>query len=715
AGERFSPVPLLLEAVEERQIEIGHSDRSRSPIEPYLSKQWFVRTEDIPGGVLFGRGTAAEFTAPGLAQAAIEAASGEWSSHSGRRLAFHPDPVRYGNTYRTWLAEKRDWCISRQLWWGHRIPIWAGRFSGDELRERITAILAAASPERLCVRLVDKDGASQRIVGPGDLPPLDPGEEHELLACLREPGSEESAARALEENGLERDPDVLDTWFSSGIWPHSTLGWPDPQSAAVEDGQAPLGAGEGGEDCLAYYYPGSCLVTGRDIITLWVARMVMMGLYNIGDLPFTDVFIHANILDGNGERMSKSKGNGIDPVDIIARYGADAMRYVLAEMQTGTQDIRLPVQAISPFTGDIVDLATAKHGSSIFTYLCPKTGKEFDVLGTMPEIPSAKLLSERFEVGRNFCNKLWNAVRFALPNLEEAGEEGFRPLDRAQLADEDRWILSRLSRCVAEVNDDLEAYNPSAAISSIREFFWGELCDWYLELIKPRLREEGRAPVARRVLAAVIDPVLRLLHPFIPFVSEALWRRLNERAPERGVDRILPAPEILAVAPWPEVESHRQDDGLEERFRLLQEAVRAIREVRSRHNVPPSRRLEARVRAGGESAAILRALRSLMATMAQLAEVEVAEDAERSADAATAVVRDVEIYLPGAVDIEKEKARLGKQREELLRRLDGSRKKLANESFVTRAKPEVVDRERRLLADLEARLKTVDSSLAAMG
>ena len=249
------------------------------------------------------------------------------------------------------------------------------------------------------------------------------------MVCLRDEQAVEACGRILEEAGLVQDPDVLDTWFSSALWPHSTLGWPDPETAEVEEGQTPLGSINGAPNCLDAYYPGSCLVTGRDIVTLWVARMIIMGLYNLGDVPFTDVFIHANILDGKGERMSKSKGNGIDPVDIIERYGTDAMRYVLCELQTGMQDIRLPIQAVSPFTGELVDLGAAKHGKTIFTYICPKSGKEFDVTGTMKEIPSAKIISERFEVGVHFCTKLWNAARLAFMNLEDycvSSEKGIR-------------------------------------------------------------------------------------------------------------------------------------------------------------------------------------------------------------------------------------------------------------------------------------------------
>jgi valyl-tRNA synthetase len=575
----------LLDSVEERETEVGHSDRSKTPIEPYLSKQWFVRMGDVDGGVVCGRGTEREFVAPGLAQAAIDAASGEWKSPSGRQLVFHPDPVRYGNTYRNWLAEKRDWCISRQLWWGHRIPIWWGTFAPSQLDPVVAVVRKFLAREDVFCRLSRADGTSVVLDDPaaatdwfGDESSID------VLVGIRdetEAGAGE-IADALVAAGLEQDPDVLDTWFSSGLWPHSTLGWPDADTAPIGDGETPLGARDGVPDSVSYYYPGSCLVTGRDIITLWVARMQLMGLYNLGDVPFTDSFIHATILDGKGERMSKSKGNGIDPADIIEQYGADAMRYVLSEMQTGMQDIRLPVQAISPFTGEHVDLATAKHGSSIFTYICPKSKKEFDVLGTMEDVPPAKLVSDRFEVGRNFCNKLWNAARFALLNLEDVQ---FTPRRREELRDEDRWILSRLSRAIATVQDELEKYNPSAAIAAAREFFWSDVCDWYVELIKARMRGGDEAPLARQVLATVVDQVLRLLHPFIPFITETLWEKLGERAPERGIEEPLDVSPLLIHACWPERQAGWQDDGLEERFRARRSARRFVPRASLR---PPS-------------------------------------------------------------------------------------------------------------------------------
>ncbi len=706
----------LLDAIEDREIEIGHSDRSKTPVEPYLSEQWFVRMGDVDGGVVCGRGTHKEFIAPGLAQAAIDAAKGEWRSPSGRNVSFHPD-IRYRNTYISWLAEKRDWCISRQLWWGHRIPIWSGKFQGQVLQEKLAWLAPYLSREDVVAQLQmnDTTGLLQPDTVESQIAQISDTDSGQLLVCLREPAIQADVAGEFETAGFVRDPDVLDTWFSSGLWPHSTLGWPDPDTAAVDSGQSPLGKQHGSGDCLSYYYPGSCLVTGRDIITLWVARMVLMGLYNLGDMPFTDVFIHATIMDGKGERMSKSKGNGIDPVDIIERYGCDAMRYVLCEMQTGSQDIRLPIQAISPFTNKPVDLAKAEHGSTIFTYLCPESGKEFDVLGTMPDIPAAKLISERFEVGRHFCNKLWNAVRFALLNLEQTA---FVRRTLTELPFEDRWILSRLTRVIADVQHQLEAYNPSAAISTARDFFWSELCDWYLEMIKPRLREAGEADSARQVLAFSLDQVLRLFHPFIPFITDFLWQRLSEHAAQRGIDRQLHTPESIARAQWPQANADWQNDTLEQRVGFLQAVIRAIRDIRSQYTVPPKQRVQVRIKTSGATPEILEILNeglSHICSLASVESVEIAPDAQRTQDSATAVVGEVEVYVLGVIDADKEGARLNGQIKKLTGPLEGVRKKLGNEKFLSRAKPEVVERERAKLVDMESQLSTLNEHLQALG
>ncbi len=695
----------LMEAIEDRELEIGHSDRSKSAIEPYLSKQWFIRMGDMDEGILCGAGTQKEFRAPGLAQAAIDAIDRKYKTSSGRRLTFHPDHTRYGGTYRSWLTEKRDWCISRQLWWGHRIPIWHKNFAADKIGE-----IAEALPqsEQLLSWIADSDGKLYTFEERGT---LEKTRRYDLLVSLRDKTAEDKYAAPLESLGLEQDPDVLDTWFSSSLWPFSTLGWPDPETALVNKGQRPLGAAAGHKNSLEYYYPGSCLVTARDIITLWVARMQMMGLYLLGDVPFTDCFIHANIQDGKGERMSKSKGNGIDPEDIVEKYGTDAMRYVLCDMQTGTQDIRLPVQAISPFTGEMVDLATAKHGQTIFTYICPGSGKEFDVLGTIPDMPMAKVISERFDVGRAFCTKLWNAVRFALINL---GELTFSPLDPDRLEPEDRWILSRLTRVINKVTHQLKGYNPSAAIGEAREFFWSELCDWYLEFIKPRFKNEESAPAARTVLSLAIDQVLRLFHPFVPFITEVLWERLHAQCPTRGLLVPIPSTKLLINASWPEALPEWEDSTIESNIGLVQDVIRSVRDIRAQYNIPPRKALEAIIKADDEDAKVLNRLKSLVLQMANLSSLLVSSSVERPALAATQIIGTMEIYLIGVVDPDKERERLENQRLKLEKESEKAKARLANENFVSKAPAEVVEAEKRKLSELQTQIGLVDQSLLAL-
>jgi valyl-tRNA synthetase len=526
----------------------------------------------------------------------------------------------------------------------------------------------------------------------------------------------------LQGVGLALDPDVLDTWFSSALWPHSTLGWPAPETAKVDAGQPSLGASEGRSDALSYYYPGACLVTGRDIITLWVARMVMAGLYNLGDVPFTSVFLHATILDGKGERMSKSKGNGIDPLDIIHRYGADALRYVVCELQTGTQDIRLPVQAISPFTKpgepeQLIDLATAKAGPYLGTFVDPVTQQPIDLIGQYGTegITPAKATSERFAVGGNFCNKLWNAARFAFLNLE--GTQ-FRPLDVATLPLEDRWIVSRLGAAIETVQGHLVAYNPSAAIAAARDFFWNELCDWYLEMVKPRFKD-GADPAARataqQVLAAVLDQTLRLLHPFVPFLTETLWTKLNELAPARGLAGAFAKSGQIVHAQWPSSHAGWRAPVIEQQVTTMQQWCVAIREARARYQVPPRDRLAARVQADGDAAAVLRATASLLANMAGLSAVDVDANAQRTKDSATVVLGAGKCFLLGVVDLAKERAKLKKEAEQMRGRVQGIEKKLGNEGFVAKAPPAVIDKERANLAALQAQLAGVEQSLQELG
>ncbi len=699
----------LIDRIEDRVIPIGHSDRSKTPIEPYLSRQWFIRMRDVDGGLVMGRGTANEFTAPGLAQAAIDAVEGNLppTDRTDRRLTFYPDSDRYAFTYLSWLVEKRDWCISRQLWWGHRIPIWSGSLEGEQLTRFIDAhVEDHGHGTDYWLWFVDDDEQyyalpQLQIAAQGDVG------RFEVLVCLRNADAEQRLAAEVEAWGLTRDADVLDTWFSSALWPFSTQGWPDPAGAGIEDGQTPLGADGDQLSALDYYYPGSCLVTGRDIITLWVARMIMMGLYNLGDVPFTDSFIHANILDGKGERMSKSKGNGIDPVDIMNRYGADAMRYVLCEMQSGTQDIRLPVQAISPNTGNLVDLAKAKHGRSIFTFLDPENGDEFDVLGTIPELPKATLVSDRFDVGAAFCTKLWNAARFAFLSV---GEHDFQPVDLDDLKPEDRWILSRLSRTVGVLDGHLRIYNPSAGIGTVRDFFWSDFCDWYIEMVKPRLKTDDAA--ARSVMALVLDQVLRLLHPFVPFITEALWERLNAQVPQRGLESPLMAADLLMHARWPQQRADWEDDVIEAEFDLLRSVIRTVRDVRARYNVSPRKPLPLAIRAEGAEADTLLRLSPHLVSQAAAEILSIGPDPDRGDLAASGVVGDLEVYVAGVLDPVKERKRLETQKAKVLRHVEQCEGKLGNPGFTGKAPEAVIAKVRGQLAEGQTQLASIEKMLA---
>jgi valyl-tRNA synthetase len=706
--EDLDTLGLLLE-IEDRLIPIGHSDRSKTPIEPYLSKQWFVRMGDVPEGLAMGRGTAKEHRSPGLAQAAIDAVKGDWTSPSGLKLTFFPDHQRYGNMYLRWLEEKRDWCISRQLWWGHRIPIWTAEISSD----RIRALIEAVRPhhgESLWLWFADEEGRALGLEAAANYH----GEEPlQVQLCLRSEQAESAHAALLNDFQLVQDPDVLDTWFSSALWPFSTLGWPEPDTASIEEGQTFLGAVKGQKSALETYFPGSCLVTGRDIITLWVARMTIMGLYLLGDVPFPHSFIHANILDGKGERMSKSKGNGIDPLDIIQSIGADAMRYVLCELQTGNQDIRIPVKANSPFTGNPIELLAAKHrkedkGKRPWIYLCPETGKAFDVLGTEDDLPRASVYSDRFDVGKSFCTKLWNAARFAYMGL---GAHAWEAVELDQLEDEDRWILSRLDHAIEAIQEALLAYAPSTAVGTAREFFWGDLCDWYLELIKPRMRDEERAPVARTVLSYVLDQVLRLLHPFIPFLTEELWGRLALQCPTRGLDQVLPGSELLIRAPWPSTRAALRDLEVEQDFALLREVVRGVRDVRARYTVSPKIQLSAAVQAEGETLERLQRLLPHLKNQAGLAEVELSVSPERPPLSAKAVIGDVQVFLAGVLDPVKERKRLDGQKAKIEKNLAGLERRLGNPKFAEKAPPEVVEQVRKQLAEAQLQLQSVNAGL----
>jgi valyl-tRNA synthetase len=355
-----------------------------------------------------------------------------------------------------------------------------------------------------------------------------------------------------------------------------------------------------------------------------------------------------------------------------------------------------------------VDLATAKHGRTIFTYICPDTGKEFDVLGTMPDIPAAKIISDRFEIGKNFCNKLWNAARFAMLNLDQ---QEFQSLAESDLESEDRWILSRLSKTIAKVTAQLEAYNPSAAINYARDFFWSEFCDWYLELIKPRMADLQSGFVARQVLATVLDYSLRMFHPFIPFITETIWELLNDRTPVRGIEEALPSVEMVMLADWPLPRRKWEDESLEAEIELMQGVVRKIRDIRNKYTVPHPKAVTVQIRAEGKNAQIVEKMTFHIQKMANVSSVKISVTAVQPKLSAVQVLGEMEIYVEGVLDRDTELNRLKDQRENLLKGITATDKKLQNENFVNRAPAEVVEKTRQKLKDWQTQLALIEEKI----
>ncbi len=389
----------------------------------------------------------------------------------------------------------------------------------------------------------------------------------------------------------------MDTWFSSALWPHSTLGWPEQTEE------------------LKYYYPTSVLITSRDIITLWVARMVLTGLHNVGEVPFRDVFIHPKILDGYGEGMSKSKGNGVDPVDVMEKFGADSLRFGLAYLTTETQDVRMAVEFECPHCQKLIE--QTRENRTRPRIKCKHCGHLFSTQwAEKPEdkaLPRGAVVSDRFELARNFCNKLWNASRFALLNLD-----GFDPGRVAddELLVEDSWILSRLSTVTQRVTDALDDYRFADAARTLYDFAWDEFCSFYVEMVKGRLQDESQRVTAQRVLAHTLDTILRLLHPMIPFLTEDVWQRLGQVAPERGIDAAEAAAESIMRAPWPESDPARQDAEIEAQFARFQEVLRAVRDIRARQGVAPKAALRFSVRCEAAVAELLSPMEPYFASMA---------------------------------------------------------------------------------------------------
>ncbi|HEX2092390.1 MAG TPA: valine--tRNA ligase [Longimicrobiaceae bacterium] len=558
----------LLEKVEEHTHAVPHCYRCDTVVEPRLSDQWFVKMKP-------------------LAEPALAAAR-------DGRVRFTPE--RFTRTYEHWLENIRDWCISRQLWWGHRIPVWYCRSEGCS--------------ETIVVR---EDPAHCPRCGSGH---------------------------------LEQDPDVLDTWFSSWLWPFSTLGWPDDTPE------------------LRKFYPNDTLVSGHDILFFWIARMIMAGLEFMGDVPFRDVYLTGIVRDHLGRKMSKSLGNGIDPLVVVDRFGADALRYtVLTNAGAGTDQ-----------------------------------GLNYEDL------------EEAFGPGRNFANKVWNAGRFALMTLGDAERV---PLERVADALElpDRWILSRLSRAADEVTQALERFRLNEAGLRAYEFFRGELADWYLEVAKPRLRGElgdASRDAARAVLAAALDGAMRLLHPVMPFITEAVWQRLPRAAGD---------PESIMVAAWPERVPGWEDAAAEARFAEVQALIVVVRNIRAEYGVQPGRRVPLRV--ASVSPELRADLEASLRALRDLARVEeLAFDGAAEGVGASAVLRSgAEVFVPlaGAIDVDRERTRLRDEVTRLEGLVAATERKLDNESFVSRAPAEVVQKERDKLAGYTEQRDKLAGKLAALG
>jgi len=592
----------LLEDIREYTHEVGHSYRSHVPIEPYLSDQWYIAVKKP-----------IEHLAAKFGDGLIEGTDVPVNSLAG--LALKPlldgrlrfTPQRYSQTYKNWLENLRDWPISRQLWWGHRIPIW------------------------YCQKCGQTNSGIEDLTNCGK------------CGC----------------KNLVQDTDVLDTWFSSALWPFSTLGWPDDTPE------------------LKIFYPGDVLCTAREIITLWVSRMVMMGRYCVGDIPFNDVYIHAMIQDGEGRKMSKSLGNGIDPLVAINSHGADAMRFTLAGMTTDTQDIRVPVEKM--------------------------------------KLPDGRTenTSPKFDIGRNFCNKLWNASRFAMMNLEGLEPDKF---DKNKMTVTDKWILSRLAQTIDDVTGSLEKFRFSEPLNQLYKFFWNDLCDWFLEWAKPRMQDPQQKSIAQNVLAFVLDQTLRLLHPFIPFITEGIFQKLNEIAPNRGLKDLaeIRKCDVLTVAEWPKQIDSLISTGIEKQIETIQAVIKAIRDIRSKYNKAPSEKLIASGSSSGDAVSVLNENAGLVCQLAGLKKFTASQSAEKLKNAAAAIVDDIQIYVHDVVDLEAEQARLEKQRQQIENARRTIEAKLKNENFISRAKPEFVFQTKQKLNELTEQLETITKHLSQL-
>ncbi|MFQ5823413.1 MAG: valine--tRNA ligase [bacterium] len=558
----------FIEKLEDHSHSVGHCYRCNTVIEPYLSMQWFVKMRP-------------------LAEPALQAVR-------DGKIKLHPG--RWTKVFIQWLENIHDWCISRQIWWGHRIPIY------------------------YCL---DCDA---------------------VVASIESP----SNCQKCNNQNFKQDPDVLDTWFSSQLWPFATLGWPKKTKE------------------LKYFYPTDTLVTGPDIIFFWVARMVMMGLEFMGDIPFHDVYFNGIIKDAQGRKMSKSLGNGIDPLEMVEKYSADAVRFSLLVLSAEGQDINL---------------------------------SEND-----------------FEIGRNFSNKLWNAFRFLWMNIEETdlkhGNLEFvrKALEENALDLSDRWILSRFQKTIRKVSRGLEQFKFHEATDAIYSFFWREYCDWYLELIKHRLYNKDESEVKKIALGVaviVMKGILQMLHPFIPFITEELWMKIRT---ERD-------PESIMISNWPSECRAFINDSVENDLDIIQNVIGAIRNIRGEMNIPPNKTANVIISGpNGKYLNLIKSYKEYFEHLAKIDQLECKNKTKKPKKAASSVVNNLEIFLPlkGLIDFKVEKARLRKEISRIEKQLEALNTKLQSQDFLNKAPKEIITREKKKKSDFESNLVKLKSNLQSL-
>ena len=614
-------------------------------------------------------------------------------------LSFYP--ARYAKTYQSWHENLRDWCISRQLWWGHRIPVWRSATIQGEKQE-LSRFEAQLDEWELEDRIATQGRELEWFTLYGNEIPLDT-----LFVCLRNPDDDEIAEQ-LEKFGMHRDPDVLDTWFSSALWPISTMGWPDPKLAPETEG------------LLETFNPSSVLCTGRDIITLWVSRMVMFNRYfREGTLPFRDVYIHTMIQDGHGQRMSKSLGNGVDPRDIIHTHGADAMRYVLLQMATTTQDVRLSVDMICPHCQHTFhpEETRSPTGYRVATPQpkCPKCSKSMvssfgaasGLATPSDEEPLARITSNKFDLGRNFANKLWNATRFALGQLDG---DITSEVKLSEMPMVDRWIIARLHNTLRKVEAALSEYQFNVYADCMYDFIWGEFCGWYLEAIKPTVKDSH---AQQQVLRTVLNATLRMLHPICPFVTETLWPHVQATG-DAGFEGIsLPASELLATAAWPTIDESIVDKQATLEFAKIQELIDTIRNIRGEHNVAPRKRIGLFA-----SAKTIQLIEKAQATVEALAGLTWAKPITHATDNIIKFTFAGEEQALADV-IEKqdkgvERDRLQKLIADLTKSKAGLTGRLSNPGYVDKAPAHLVDETKAQLVAIEADLEAAQHTLGAL-